>query len=188
MNHMPERTGPIYFITRGPIHVAESSHIADMPRKMPIMLDSTPMARRKVVIWPPKERTVKYRRASEKDGKKAGCQKYVCSVRRAFLNCVLTDVVFVATVAGSVDFDSLSSGTMLYTRAIVKYSTAIEPAVIEPVMMIARLVETPSMKATSRGATSLQKRSMRLICEFIAVIRVSSHGLHLFVALCELTS
>jgi len=69
---MPDRTDPIRLMRRGEIHVALSSKTVEIVRAAPTWKELYPEARRKVIIWPEKERTVKYKRAREIEGRKAG--------------------------------------------------------------------------------------------------------------------
>jgi len=71
---IPARTLPMRFTRRGDIQVALSSKQVLTVRAIPTWKELKPTDKRKVTIWPEKLSTVKYRSASENDGKKAGCR------------------------------------------------------------------------------------------------------------------
>lgn len=59
----------------------------------------------------------------------------------------------------------------------MKYSITTDTQFIPRLTKMAVSVEIPSMIAMKKGPMSLQIKSMRLICEFIAVVEVSSGNL-----------
>jgi len=72
-NHIPARAGVIRFISLGAIHVAESSNNTDSVRTRAMWKELYPAEIRYVTIWPAKLSTVRYSKASAKDGRNAWC-------------------------------------------------------------------------------------------------------------------
>jgi hypothetical protein len=73
--HIPALMAPMRRTRRGDIHVALSSKMVETVRAAPTWKELYPEARRKVIIWPEKERTVRYKRAREMEGRKAGWRR-----------------------------------------------------------------------------------------------------------------
>jgi hypothetical protein len=59
------------------------------------------------------------------------------------------------------------------TLAIAKYSTTTDATFIPKLTSIATSVDTPSMRAMNSGPTSLQIKSIRLICALMAELKIS---------------
>ena len=137
------------------------------------------MANRYVIIWPEKLRTVKNKRDRESDGRKAWLFPYnfACfstalsmplNTARMELSCPLPKVSEGRHAAG---FER--AGVRLYTQAIKKYSAMTVVELSARVVMIAILEERLSSNAIASGETSLQNKSIRLICAFISCRRRS---------------
>lgn len=75
MNHNPALIGPILRIANGASQVADSSNATETMRARAICVALKPTDRRKVIIWPPNESTVKYSNARDIEGRNTGWLK-----------------------------------------------------------------------------------------------------------------